>query len=136
MLGNKRRDTRPELEVRRRLHARGLRYRVDHAPLPGLRRRADVVFTARRIAVFIDGCFWHSCPEHATQPKRNDGYWTAKLQANTARDRDTDERLTGAGWQVLRYWEHQDPDEVAADVESEWRKAVLRGARLNPGGMP
>jgi DNA mismatch endonuclease (patch repair protein) len=86
MLGNKRRDTTPELAVRRELHRRGLRYRVDY-PLPmSSRRRMDIAFTRLRIAVFIDGCFWHSCPEHATSPARNSDYWGPKLARNEARD--------------------------------------------------
>ncbi|WP_415296883.1 hypothetical protein [Cellulosimicrobium sp. SJTW-1] len=82
----RRRDTKPELAVRRVLHARGLRYRVDFAPLPGLRRRADIVFTRARVAVFIDGCFWHGCPEHGQQAfKRNIDYWPSKIAGNVAR---------------------------------------------------
>lgn len=108
------RDTAPELALRRVLHARGLRYRVDLAPLPGLRRRADVVFTRARLAVFVDGCFWHRCPQHATEPKSNAAWWQAKLDRNVARDRDTDAVLAAAGWLVLRVWEHEDA-QVAAD---------------------
>lgn len=110
-----RRDTAPELCLRRLLFARGLRYRVD-APLPGMpRRRADVLFTRRRVAVFIDGCFWHSCPVHGTVPRSNRDWWVAKLDKNTARDRDTDTYLSANGWMVLRFWEHEDM-ELAADV--------------------
>ncbi|GAA1058524.1 hypothetical protein GCM10017608_25610 [Agromyces luteolus] len=121
MLANKRRDTTSELAVRQLLHSRGLRYRVDFAPVPGLRRRADIVFTRARIAVFIDGCFWHGCPEHATQPKRNSEYWGPKLAANIARDRDTDRRFEEAGWRVLRYWEHEAPESVAMAVTTALR---------------
>lgn len=112
MLSNRRRDTSPELAVRRRVHAASLRYRVDFAPLGG-RRKADIVFTRKRVAVFIDGCFWHGCPEHATFPKRNSDYWLPKLARNVERDRDTDHSLRGAGWTVLRFWEHESPDDVA-----------------------
>ncbi|WP_394554600.1 very short patch repair endonuclease [Agromyces sp. MMS24-JH15] len=119
MLANKRRDTTTELAVRTLLHARGLRYRVDYAPVPGLRRRADIVFTRARTAVFIDGCFWHGCPEHATHPKRNADYWGPKLAANVERDRDTDRRLEEAGWRVLRYWEHEAAADVAASIGRE-----------------
>lgn len=129
MVGNKRKNTTPELAVRSRLHALGLRYRVDFAPLPGLRRRADIVFTRRRIAVFIDGCFWHSCPLHATRPKQNAHYWSPKLAANIARDRDTDARLTEAGWLVLRYWEHEEPDAIAATIAVRWRGVNVRSGR-------
>ena len=116
MQGNRRRDTAPEVAVRRLLHAAGLRYRVDVQPLPDLRRRADVVFRRERVAVFIDGCYWHGCPEHGTTPSTNTGYWSAKVLANRARDRDTDARLAEAGWAGVRYWEHEEPVEVAADV--------------------
>lgn len=98
--------------MRRLLHAAGLRYRVDFAPLGG-RRRADIVFTRRRIAVFIDGCYWHGCPKHATLPKRNADYWLPKLERNIERDRETDAILQAAGWRVLRHWEHEDPAIVA-----------------------
>lgn len=116
MQSNRRRDTSPELAVRRLLHADGFRYRVDFAPLGG-RRRADIVFTRRRIAVFIDGCYWHGCPEHATHPKRNADYWGPKLAGNIVRDRETDELLRKAGWLVLRYWEHETPRAVAGAIE-------------------
>lgn len=116
MKGNRRRDTAPELAVRRLLHAAGLRYLVDAQPLPGLRRKADVVFRRQRIAVFIDGCYWHGCPEHGTTPTTNREYWTAKVAANRARDLDTDARLTEAGWQPVRFWEHEPPAEVASQV--------------------
>jgi DNA mismatch endonuclease (patch repair protein) len=112
MQSNRGRDTAPEIRVRRLLHAAGLRYRIDFSPL-GERRRADIVFTRRRIAVFIDGCYWHGCPEHATLPRRNADYWLPKLARNTERDRETNEVLTAAGWLVLRYWEHEDPAAVA-----------------------
>ncbi|NMN98509.1 DNA mismatch endonuclease Vsr [Antrihabitans stalactiti] len=111
----RRRDTAPEVALRRELHRRGLRFFVDRAPLPGLRRRADLVFPRLRVAVYVDGCFWHSCPQHATHPKNNADWWAAKLAANVARDRDTDARLAESGWQVVRVWEHVAPD-VAADV--------------------
>lgn len=124
MLANKRRDTTTELAVRRILHARGLRYRVDFAPVPGLRRRADIVFTRARIAVFIDGCFWHGCPVHATHPKQNSDYWGPKLAANIARDADTNALLVAAGWAVLRFWEHQTPEDVAERIAT----AVHEGA--------
>src|SRR4051794_29297360 len=100
MSSQRRVDTEPEMAIRRRLHSDGLRYRVDFAPLAGLRRRADIVFTRAKVAVFIDGCFWHSCPIHATQPAANATWWNAKLQANVARDRETDIRLREAGWTV------------------------------------
>nr|WP_281964768.1 very short patch repair endonuclease [Serinicoccus marinus] len=106
MSRQRRRDTDPEMALRRALHARGLRFRVD-APLPGMpRRRPDLIFTRRRVAVFVDGCFWHGCPEHATSPTNNAEWWAAKLATNVARDRDTDARLAEQGWRSVRIWEH------------------------------
>ncbi len=104
-----RRDTAPELALRRELHRRGLRYLVDATP-PGTnrRRRADLVFRGARVAVFVDGCFWHSCPVHVHRPRANAAWWQVKLGSITARDRDTDARLTQAGWHVVRVWEHED----------------------------
>jgi len=116
MLANRRRDTGPELAVRRLIHAQGLRYRVDFAPLARLRTRADLVFTRQKIAVFIDGCFWHMCSEHFIFPKTNRSYWEPKLARNAARDRRTNQALAEAGWLVLRYWEHENPGVVAADI--------------------
>lgn len=110
------RDTAPELAVRQLLHAAGLRYRVDRPPLPGLRRRADIVFGPARVAVYIDGCFWHGCPQHGNQPRANSGYWDTKLTGNQQRDADTDRRLGDAGWQVVRAWEHEPPAAVAGRV--------------------
>ena len=115
MQSNRGRDTSPELAVRRLVHAAGLRYRVDYSPLGG-RRRADIVFTRQRMAVFIDGCYWHGCPQHATLPKRNTEYWLPKLARNIQRDRETDQILREAGWRVLRYWEHEDPRIVASAI--------------------
>ena len=112
----RRRDTAPEIALRRQLHALGLRYRVTY-PMPGQRRRTiDVAFTRLRLAIFVDGCFWHGCPEHGTRPRSNSAWWQQKLAANTARDRDTDRLLTEAGWTVLRFWEHTDPKEAARTV--------------------
>ncbi|MBY4274399.1 very short patch repair endonuclease [Rhodococcus fascians] len=119
----RRRDTKPEVALRRELHRRGLRYFVDRAPLKGMRRRADLVFPRRKVAVYVDGCFWHSCPVHATKPRNNAQWWADKLAANVARDRDTDTRLIEEGWRVVRIWEHEDPvvaaqrvvDDLAAD---------------------
>ncbi|WP_405525390.1 very short patch repair endonuclease [Streptomyces canus] len=112
------RDTAPEVAVRRLLHASGLRYRVN-MPVPGMPRRTiDIVFTKAKIAIFLDGCFWHGCPKHATQPKANAEWWRAKLDKNMARDRETTEHLQAEGWTVLRYWEHEIPTAVAEDVKS------------------
>lgn len=112
------RDTAPEVAVRRILHAAGLRYRVN-VPVPGMSRRTiDIVFPKARIAVFMDGCFWHGCPQHATSPKANSEWWRRKLDRNMARDEETTGHLTSAGWTVLRFWEHEPPDEVAAAVQA------------------
>lgn len=117
MLSNRGRDTVPELAVRRLLHASGARYRVDFPPLGG-RRRADIVFTRQHVAVFIDGCFWHSCPQHSTLPARNSEYWIPKLQRNVERDREVDDLLQTHGWTFLRFWEHEDPARVAGAILS------------------
>jgi DNA mismatch endonuclease (patch repair protein) len=121
-----RRDTAAELALRRELHRRGRRFYVDRAPLPGLRRRADLVFPRLRVAVYVDGCFWHSCPLHATRPRNNAEWWAAKLAANVARDRDTDARLTAAGWTVVRIWEHEDPIAAADHVHAALDAAAAR----------
>lgn len=116
MSRQRRRDTTPELQLRRALHRMGLRYRVN-LPLPGMpRRRADVTFTRARVAVFVDGCFWHRCPTHATDPANNGSWWASKLESNVARDRETDQRLHEAGWTVLRFWEHEDMRNAAVTV--------------------
>ncbi|MFF9173758.1 very short patch repair endonuclease [Streptomyces sp. NPDC014793] len=112
------RDTTPEIAVRRLLHASGLRYRVN-VPVPGMSRRTiDIVFGKHKIAVFMDGCFWHGCPEHATHPKANAEWWRAKLDKNMARDIQTTEHLTAAGWTVLRFWEHESAEDVARRIAS------------------
>ncbi|MFE4870697.1 very short patch repair endonuclease [Streptomyces sp. NPDC056682] len=110
------RDTKPEKLIRRLVHARGLRYRVSARPLPELRRTADMVFRPTKLAVFIDGCYWHGCPEHYVPPRTNSGYWSEKVARNMARDRDTDEQLRAAGWTVLRFWEHTPPDACAITI--------------------
>lgn len=106
------------MALRRELHRLGLRYRVDRVVIPGVRRRADVIFTRARIAVFVDGCFWHGCPTHGTRPKANAEWWVNKLEGNVARDRDTDRRLRDAGWQMVRIWEHEDMRAAAAAIHS------------------
>lgn len=116
MQANRSRDTSPELAVRRRLHAAGLRYRVAYRPDPAMRRTADIVFTRQRVAVFVDGCYWHACPEHGTAARSNADYWSAKLPRHVTRDADTTARLENAGWVVMRFWEHEDPGEVAAKI--------------------
>ena len=118
MVANRSRDTKPELRVRSAVHRRGLRYRVSVRPIPELPRTADMVFRPAKVAVFIDGCFWHGCPEHYVQPRTNADYWSAKIARNKGRDSDTDQRLRDAGWTVLRYWEHEPIEEVAEDIIS------------------
>jgi DNA mismatch endonuclease, patch repair protein len=115
MLRTRRRDTACELALRSAVHRLGGRFRVDWA-LPGTRRRADLAFVSRRIAVFVDGCFWHGCPEHGTWPQANRDWWRAKIKANIDRDRDTDRTLKNLHWRVLRFWEHDDPDSSARKV--------------------
>ncbi|MDV7220748.1 very short patch repair endonuclease [Streptomyces prunicolor] len=110
------RDTKPERLVRSLLHAQGLRYRVAAKPLPDLRRTADIVFRPAKLAVFIDGCYWHGCPEHYVPPKTNPGYWSDKVARNITRDRDTDVQLQNAGWTVLRFWEHDPAEDCAARI--------------------
>jgi DNA mismatch endonuclease (patch repair protein) len=104
------------MTVRSLLHRGGFRYRVNARPLPAFRRRADLVFYGRRVAVFVDGCFWHGCPDHRRTPKRNGEWWTSKIERNARRDRDTDRRLLESGWFVIRVWEHEDPAEAAGRV--------------------
>jgi DNA mismatch endonuclease, patch repair protein len=105
-------DTQIELGIRRRLHGRGFRYRVHVRPLPNVRREADIVFRPAKVAIFIDGCFWHGCPEHATWPSANADWWRAKIERNRQRDAETDQLLADAGWRVIRIWEHEDLDEA------------------------
>lgn len=118
MARQRRRDTAPEVALRRELHRRGFRFFVDRAPLPGLRRRADLVFPRRKVAVYVDGCFWHRCPVHRTEPKNNAQWWAEKLDGNVARDRDTDARLTAAGWTVIRVWEHENSLDAVDRVQA------------------
>ncbi|MGQ7297913.1 very short patch repair endonuclease [Quadrisphaera sp. KR29] len=114
----KRRDNAVELAVRQLLHASGLRYRVAF-PIPGQRRRTiDIAFTRSRVAIYLDGCFWHGCPIHGTSPKANSEWWRTKIATNKARDADATAQLTDMGWTVLRYWEHEDPAAVAADIRT------------------
>lgn len=121
------RDTKPERLIRSLLHARGLRYRVAAKPLPGLRRTADVVFRPAKLAVFVDGCYWHGCPEHYVPPKTNPGYWSDKVARNMARDRDTDRQLKEAGWTVLRFWEHESAEDCALRVAATVSRLKAEG---------
>jgi DNA mismatch endonuclease (patch repair protein) len=108
MQANRRRDTRPEMALRSALHRAGLRYRCDfRIDMPAGRVRPDIVFTRKRVAVFVDGCYWHRCPEHGSQPKTNPAYWSQKFERNVARDARNTAWLTDAGWIVVRVWEHE-----------------------------
>jgi DNA mismatch endonuclease (patch repair protein) len=123
MQGQRSRDTAPELALRRELHRRGLRYRLDQKIVPGTQRRADIVFRPSRVAVFVDGCFWHGCPAHGSHvPTVNEWYWPDKIAGNKARDADTNERLRAAGWTVIRVWEHDDPRAAAERVIAAVRR--------------
>lgn len=117
MQGN-RSDSRVERAVRSELHRRGLRFRKHLSVIPKVRCRPDIVFTRQRLAVFIDGCFWHSCPTHGTQSKANAAWWQAKLASNVARDRRNDEMLHRAGWTVLRLWEHETIEDMVVAIET------------------
>src|SRR5262245_16897691 len=112
----RRRDTPAELALRTELGRLGLRYRIDASPIPGTRRRADVVFRRAHVAVFVDGCFWHGCPLHGTWPKKNARWWRQKIETNRRRDADTDRQLVEAGWSVVRVWSHDDVVETAKRI--------------------
>ncbi|MXY22110.1 MAG: very short patch repair endonuclease [Dehalococcoidia bacterium] len=118
MRSNRRVDTKPEVKLRSLLHRRGLRFRKDYLiRLPNRRRvYVDVAFTKKKVAVFVDGCFWHSCPQHGTMPKSNQDYWIPKLRQNVERDRDVNWRLREVGWSVIRIWEHESLEEATATI--------------------
>ena len=118
MQANRRSDTKPEVVLRSALHGMGYRFRKDFAlKLDGTRVRPDVVFTRRKVAVFVDGCFWHVCPQHGRQPTVNEWYWSPKLQRNVERDRRADAVLMAAGWRVIRIWEHEPLDVAVGAVK-------------------
>jgi DNA mismatch endonuclease, patch repair protein len=130
MRANRRTDTKPELALRRALHKQGYRYRKDYRlDLTGARVRPDIAFTARRVAVFVDGCFWHCCPQHGSQPANNTWYWEPKLARNVARDRAADAALGAAGWSVVRIWEHESLEAAVAAVVA----ALATGCGPRPG---
>ncbi len=125
MRANRRRDTRPELAIRSGLHRMGLRYRVDHRLGAGRSApRPDIAFTRARVAVFVDGCFWHGCPEHGGTPSVNVGYWGPKLERNKERDRANEAELAAAGWLVLRVWEHEDPGHAISRIAETVRERL------------
>lgn len=129
MKGNRKRDTGPEIAVRRAVHRLGLRYRVACRPLPDRRFTADLVFPASRVAVFVDGCFWHGCEEHFTPPRTNASYWGPKIARNRARDLAALDALQEAGWVGLRVWEHEEPALAAKRIA----EAVNRRRREREG---
>jgi DNA mismatch endonuclease (patch repair protein) len=116
MQAAKPRDTAPEKAIRSALHRKGLRYRVDAKPLKELNRRADIIFRSINVAIFIDGCFWHGCPIHGTQAKANAEFWRLKIKRNQERDIDTAKRLEDAGWNVIRVWEHENPEKASGKI--------------------
>lgn len=131
MQGNRKTDTRPELWLRSELHRRGFRFRKNHPLRPdgGRPIRPDIVFTRARVVIFVDGCFWHRCPQHGNSPRANGAYWGPKLDGNVARDRKTDSRLSEAGWTVVRVWEHEGTAEAADRVQRVVAHARSRVSR-------
>ncbi|GAA1893178.1 very short patch repair endonuclease [Streptomyces durmitorensis] len=129
-----RRDTAPELAVRRLLHAAGHRYSLNVRVPDMPRRTIDIAFPRAKVAVFLDGCFWHGCPEHATQPKANAEWWRTKLDRNIARDLETSEHLAESGWIVLRFWEHEAPDRVARRVAATVERQRRGRQQRSDGG--
>jgi DNA mismatch endonuclease (patch repair protein) len=127
MQSNKGRDTKPELALRSALHRRGHRFRVNIRPIAGFRRTADIAFTRKKLAIFVDGCFWHGCSEHGSLPRSNREFWTTKLKTNMARDIDTCECLEAVGWTCLRLWEHHSVDHMVQQVESVLRDLEVEG---------
>lgn len=125
MRANRRSNTKPEVALRSALHRLGYRYRKDHRlDLPaGVRVRPDIVFTRRRVAVFVDGCFWHVCPKHGREPTRNEWYWSPKLRRNVERDRRADRALADAGWLIVRVWEHEDVRDAVERVRTVFEHA-------------
>lgn len=133
MQANRPRDTKPELALRSAAHRLGLRFRVGVAPLPWLRRTADMVFPRARLAVFLDGCFWHGCPDHYVAPQAHGDFWARKVAENRRRDSETDRLLREAGWTVLRIWEHEAPQDAAAKIRMEYLALAAAPARPSTG---
>lgn len=116
MQAAKPRDTAPEKALRFALHQKGLRYRIDIRPINELNRRADIVFRSAKVAIFVDGCFWHGCPKHGTQAKANAKFWKNKIRRNQERDAETNQLLKKAGWKVIRVWEHEKPEKASERI--------------------
>ena len=133
MRSNRGRDTGPELALRRAVHALGLRYRVSARPIPSVRRTADLAFLRARVAVFLDGCFWHGCPTHHTVAVTNADYWAKKVRENRERDAETDRLLCEAGWISVRVWEHDDPAVAALRVQQAVQSRLRDLAATQPG---
>ena len=127
-------DTAMEISLRRKLFSRGLRYRIHRQLVSGTRRQVDLAFMRARVAVFLDGCFWHGCPQHGTIPRANREWWERKLRSNIERDKDTDRRLAQAGWLVVRVWEHEDLEDAAIRVEKAVRERARRTSRRGRRG--
>lgn len=127
MRATRQRDTKPERLLCEQLDRLGLAYTTNQSPMPGFRRHADVCFSAERVAVFVDGCFWHGCPQHGTLPKANHDWWKAKIDANQWRDANTNRTLEQSGWIVLRFWEHEPADKAARVIAN-----VVGCRRLDP----
>ena len=117
MKAAKPRDTAPEKALRLKLHKNGLRYRIDVRPIKSLNRRADIVFRSAKVAVFVDGCFWHGCPKHGTHAKANAEFWENKIKRNQERDAETNQLLKKAGWKVIRVWEHESPEKASVKIQ-------------------
>ena len=124
MAATRGKDNRADHLVRGALHRLGLRSRIQRRLIPGSTRTVDVVFGRARLAVFVDGCFWHDCPIHGSRPKPNAEWWRGKIRQNAERDQDTNERLRGLGWRVIRIWEHEDPAEAADRVAEAYRESL------------
>jgi len=116
MQAAKPKDTAPEKALRSALHSKGLRFRIDQKLIEGLNRKADIVFRSVKVAVFVDGCFWHGCPIHGTRAKANAEFWKNKIEQNRLRDRDTNKQLKKAGWRIVRVWEHENPERAAQKI--------------------
>lgn len=116
MKAAKPRDTAPEKALRSALHKQGLRFRIDQKPIEGLNRRADIIFRSAKVAIFVDGCFWHGCPKHGTQAKANAEFWRNKIERNKERDEETNRLLKKAGWKVVRVWEHESAKKIAGKI--------------------
>jgi DNA mismatch endonuclease (patch repair protein) len=135
MRANRRRDTSPEIALRSELHRRGRRFRVDfRVPGSGARRRVDVAFPRLKIAVFVDGCYWHSCPTHGTLPKTNREFWTTKFSRNRQRDRQTDQELERLGWRAVRVWEHESVLEACNRIEAVLAQSGWETERIRERG--